>query len=134
MKNDLSKCEIIKYLKEILKTKIKDVPNLYMVRDPAIPYTYIWKSKSIGMIQKKGIDMVFFSLSSRKDPGSTFAINFKYDNMLICVEGKVQVRVDYISIFDFYRGKEFDNLENTHNESILEIIRRCDDKKRGPGI
>ena len=61
MKN---KCEIIEYLKEILKTKIKDIPNLYMVRDPAIPYTYVWKSKSIGMIQKKGINTIFFSLSS----------------------------------------------------------------------
>lgn len=134
MKNDLSKCEIIKYLKEILKTKIEDIPNLYMLRDPAIPYTYIWKSKSIGMIQKKGIDTIFFHLSSRKDPGSAFGINFKYDNMLICVEGKVQVRVDYISIFDFYRGKEFDNYKTLSNESIYEIIRRCDDKKRGPRI
>lgn len=123
MKN---KCEIIEYLKEILKTKIKDIPNLYMVRDPAIPYTYVWKSKSIGMIQKKGINTIFFSLSSGKDPGSSFGINFKYDNMLICVGGKVKVSVDHISVFDLYRGKKFDNFENLHNgnESILEIIKR----------
>lgn len=137
MKNDLSKYEIIEYLKEILKTKIKDIPNLYMFRDLAIPYTYIWSSKSTGIIQKKGVDTIFFSLSSRKDPDSDFRINFMYVNLLICVEGKVKASVDYMSIFDFYRLKDvmsFDNFENIRNKSILEIIKQCDDERRSPRI
>lgn len=86
------------------------------------------------MIQKKGINTIFFSLSSGKDPGSSFWIIFKYDNMLICVKGKVKVSVDHISVSDLYRGKKFDNFENLYNSNestLLEIIRQCDDKKGG---